>query len=69
MIALFTFAPSFCPNCGKRFTHAPLATADFDARASFLCDCGLEYQKVSEALALDAADASGGDLKRMRSAS
>jgi hypothetical protein len=66
MIALFTFQPSFCPSCGKRFEHSDYNAQDFTAYASFTCDCGLDYQRVNEGDALDAAEAAGGDLKRMR---
>jgi hypothetical protein len=67
VIALFTFLPSFCPNCGRRGRITGLVHADFDAFASFSCvDCGLDYQRVDEEHALDAAEAAGGDLKRMR---
>lgn len=66
MIALFTFRPSFCPNCGERIEHSQYNVQDFATYASFACDCGVDYQRVEEGTALDAAEADGGDLKRMR---
>ena len=66
MIALFTFLPSCCPGCGRQFAHNKYGREDFFAGASHSCpDCGLNYQYIGEADALDAAEAAGGDLKRM----
>jgi hypothetical protein len=66
MIALFTFRPSFCPSCGKPIELSQYNVEDFFAGASCACACGLDYQYVDEEHALDAADAAGGDLRRMR---
>jgi predicted RNA-binding Zn-ribbon protein involved in translation (DUF1610 family) len=47
MIALFSFTPKACPQCGadiKRCFTNPLSREDFFAGAAHTClDCGLHY--------------------------
>jgi hypothetical protein len=75
MIALFTFTPKYCPNCGET-THLkdPLSMfeksvgmlsrdADYQAGASHKCKCGVSYQQVRPQDAIQcAAKFPGGDL-------
>lgn len=66
MYAILDYQPRYCPNCGHRFTHGPYEREDFNARASFECrDCQASYQKADTDAILNAAEAAGGDMKRM----
>ena len=65
MIALFTEAPRFCPECGEAITWGrnPHGDQDWLAHCSHSCgSCGTQYQLVTPEHALTAATASGGDL-------
>lgn len=73
MIALFTFTPKFCPNCGVdlpfNFVHPRNLVREqqesFDAHTSFSCKaCQMDYQLADEAEILRAARDSGGDLHK-----
>jgi hypothetical protein len=62
MIALFDFAPKFCPNCGQDLNQY---AAEYDAGVSYGCPCAPKvfmYQKASTADLVEAADKFGGDL-------
>lgn len=65
MIALFSFVPKHCPNCGEAFTFRDhLARGDYLASASHTCrGCGLHYQYVDGRKLLDLAG-SVGDMTR-----
>lgn len=62
-VAIFNFLPRYCPNCGKRRTWHDHYVRDWNARCSFVCDCGLRYQLVDTPKILNAARADGGDLE------
>ncbi len=64
MIALFDFAPKFCPNCGKNVEPKGYTREDFFANASFSCNCGLSYQHCDSQVLVEAARETGGDLYR-----
>jgi hypothetical protein len=60
MIALCTFAPQFCPNCGCRLAQD---RGEWLHHVSYVCgNCRTAYQLVEEQAAIEAATASGGDL-------
>jgi hypothetical protein len=63
MIALYTFAPQFCPFCGCRLAQD---RGEWANHVSYLCGgCRTAYQLVDEQHAIEAATASGGDLERV----
>jgi hypothetical protein len=65
MIALFNFLPLFCPSCGVP-THLDHPSnnmiAQYKARQTITCSCGLRYQLAERVDLLRAATASGGDM-------
>jgi hypothetical protein len=68
MIYIIDQPPNYCPQCARDLR--PLwktgNRSDFHAHASFSCPCGAQYQKVTTALILNAADEEG-DLKQHNS--
>lgn len=74
MNAIYDFTPKFCPNCGNPTRlyeiHPglpfPINRNDYDylQHASCVCKCGLHYQYADTDAIWNAAEASGGDLKR-----
>jgi len=65
-IALYNFAPKYCPYCGHTFEWDQVSINDFGARNSFGCPgCNIRFQKVNGFDLLQAAQDAGGDLVEM----
>lgn len=77
MLAIYNFVPSYCPNCGQAIDlkgyggdgYEPGSRyrkdADYRAGCSHYCPkCNLGYQYANRQNILDAAEASGGDMKQ-----
>lgn len=49
--------PEFCLSCGKRIhiSGDKFNTQDWNAGASFVCDCGMRFQKVIRRAILEIA--------------
>lgn len=62
MVAILSFAPKHCPNCGIE-TGLTDRDPDWRAMASHSCqECGTQYQRVETDDILKAATTAGGDL-------
>ena len=50
-VALFTFVPSFCPNCGRSLEiimKDRYQLHDYLHSVSFSCSCGLYHEYITE---------------------
>ena len=65
MKAVYDFIPTYCPNCGAPTgVNHKYYKADYNAKCTHTCDCGVQFQKADTDKIKKAAIDSGGDADR-----
>lgn len=62
MIALYSFFPAFCPNCGEKTGH--IDAREYFGHICHVCPCGMHFVYVGKAAAAKMAKSVGSDLGR-----